>query len=272
MQPEKILQSDVLDIVFEHKNKAYGAYELRKHYVQRLSKALLLTALLVVLIALLQSWKTPKRIGSVKPLVSDSVTLVELDLPQEEKPKERPVVVRQRQQVASIKYNNYLIVPDKSVHDTLPDITQLENSVISNITKTGVEAGFEEIVPPASEGKNGSGVVAAPATQETLVPLEVAEEMPEFPGGREAFLKFMGRNLRQPDDIDEGQKIVVIARFVVDQYGNISNIGLEQKGREDLDRQVITVIGKMPKWKPGRQNGRPVAVYFKVPVTFLSGD
>lgn len=82
----------------------------------------------------------------------------------------------------------------------------------------------------------------------------------------------MGRNLRQPDDIDEGQKIVVIARFVVDQYGNISNIGLEQKGREDLDRQVITVIGKMPKWKPGRQNGRPVAVYFKVPVTFLSGD
>jgi protein TonB len=96
--------------------------------------------------------------------------------------------------------------------------------------------------------------------------------MPQFPGGMEAFLKFMQRNLKQPEDFDEGQKMVVLASFVVDAGGNIVNIAIDQKARPDLDAEVLRVIKKMPVWEPGMQNGRKVPVFYKLPVTFIAGD
>jgi protein TonB len=93
--------------------------------------------------------------------------------------------------------------------------------------------------------------------------------MPQYPGGIEALKKFIQRNAQQPDDLEEGQRIVVVAQFVVDASGNIINIGIEQKGRKDLDMEVMKVIKKMPQWIPGKQNGRSVPVYFRLPVTFM---
>ncbi|HCT22549.1 MAG TPA: hypothetical protein DIW54_04125, partial [Chitinophagaceae bacterium] len=102
--------------------------------------------------------------------------------------------------------------------------------------------------------------------------LEKAEQMPEFPGGKEAMIRFLMRNLPQPDDIAEGEKLAVLARFVVDIDGHIINIEIENSGRKDLDQAVIRAIGKMPRWKPGMQNGRSVPVYFRLPVTFVSNE
>ena len=66
--------------------------------------------------------------------------------------------------------------------------------------------------------------------------------------------------------------MVVIASFVVDAAGNIINIGIEQKARPDLDAEVMRVLKKMPVWEPGKQNGRNVPVFFRLPVTFISGE
>jgi protein TonB len=82
----------------------------------------------------------------------------------------------------------------------------------------------------------------------------------------------MLRNLHQPNDIEEGQKFFVLAQFVVDKQGNISEVQILRNGREDLDEEVTRVINKMPRWKPASQNGFPVAVYYKIPITFVNNN
>jgi protein TonB len=114
-------------------------------------------------------------------------------------------------------------------------------------------------------------VPAAPVEAIPMI-LEKAEQMPEFPGGKDAMIRFLMRNLPQPDDISAGEKLAVLARFVVDTDGHITNIEIENSGRKDLDESVVKAIGKMPRWKPGMQNGRPVPVYFRLPVTFVSHE
>ena len=96
--------------------------------------------------------------------------------------------------------------------------------------------------------------------------------MPEFPGGMNAFLKFMQRNLRRPDELEAGQKIVVITRFVVQADGSISGIQILHHGTSDLDKEVMRVINKIPKWIPGVQRGKNVPVFFKLPVTFVAEE
>jgi len=99
-----------------------------------------------------------------------------------------------------------------------------------------------EILSPANDGGNKGGEIEAKDKIEYDIPLRHAEVMPQFPGGMEAFLKFMQRNLKQPEDFDEGQKMVVLASFVVDAGGNIVNIAIDQKARPDLDAEVLRVL------------------------------
>jgi len=96
--------------------------------------------------------------------------------------------------------------------------------------------------------------------------------MPEFPGGLEALKKFLLKNIRQPDDLQPGERIVVLASFIVARNGGIEQMKIINSGRADLDKEVLRVIGKMPSWKPGVQNGHEVSVYFNLPVTFIGAD
>ena len=283
MKPENILQSDVLDIIFENKNKAYGAYELRKTYNNRLTKAIGVTASLVVLAVGLQSFmashKTEARLDDKKGVV----VLCEWDLskpiekPLQPKPKEQ----RPQQQQASApktaqaQYTKPIIVPNDQAIKPMSTIDQLTDKNIGTTdidgppVQPGVHPGVSGIGdgPGTSPTGTGEDKVEAP---EVTGPLTFAQFMPEFPGGREALIKYMQRNLFQPDDIPEGEKIVVMAQFVVDAEGNIAELKIVKDGRDDLDKEVLRVIKRMPKWKPGMQNGRAVPVYFKLPVTFVS--
>jgi len=270
MKPELILQSDVLDIVFENKNKAYGAYELRRHYHRRLNQSLLVTFLLVLVFAFLQSWKVPHRKGGFMIENFDSLKLVEMKLkPDEpiEKPKEKII---QPKEVAEKKYQNIVVVEDIDVKDSLPTMDELAVSVISNRDRVGENVSPDERNKPQSNGNEIN--VATTEVLEDMRPLPIAEFMPEFPGGMEAFLKFMQRNVKQPDDMEDAQKLVVVAEFVVDRDGNISDLKIVQHARADLDAEVLRVIKKMPVWKPGMQNGRKVPVFCKLPVTFVASE
>jgi len=270
MKPELILQSDVLDIVFENKNKAYGAYELRRHYNKRLQQSMLVTFLLVLVFAFLQSWKVPHRKGSIAFDNLDSLKLVEMKLkPDEpiEQPKEK---IKQPKQLAERKYESIVVVKDKDVKDSLPTITELAKTVISDKNVNGENISPNEIVKPSSNGNNIN--VTTVEVEEEVRPLKIAEFMPEFPGGMDAFLKFMQRNLKQPENMEDAEKLVVVADFVVDAEGNISDLKISQHARADLDAEVIRVIKKMPQWKPGMQNGRKVPVFCKLPVTFVASE
>jgi protein TonB len=268
MLPENILRSDVLDIIFEYRNKTYGAYELRKNYQNRLSRAMAGVLILVVVLILMNQWKPRPVLASTIILTNDS--MINIKPVEPPKPEDPPPPKEQPKPVATVDFQTIKIVPDELVRDTIPTIDDVENAVVSNINSTGNAIGDVLIKPqePATET-----ITTATEPAEALPSVLIhAEKMPLYPGGIENFKRYMLRNLAQPDDIEEGQKIVVIAKFIVRADGTIDEATIAKTGRADLDKEVLRVIRKMPSWEPGMQNGRAVAVWFQLPVTFVSEE
>jgi protein TonB len=272
MLPETILQSDLLDILFDSRNKEYGAYQLRKEYPKRLLIALFIVIVVAFILAVCFqfSFKDRKNIHSLIRQI-DSMHLTPVNLqPEIPKPKEEKKMPAIKPKASVKLVSNIVLV--KNSTELIPTIKALDSSVISNIHLDG-PASFDEVNPPASNiTGSGKETIKEEAPEVPSGPLVKAEVMPHFPGGINAYFKFLQRNLKQPDDLAEGQKILVKVRFVVLADGNIANIEIMQSGRKDLDEEVLRVLRRMPKWVPGIQNGRNVAVYLQQPVTFVSSQ
>lgn len=108
--------------------------------------------------------------------------------------------------------------------------------------------------------------------QEHKIPRQIfttAEQMPEFPGGKEALNRFLAKHLKYPKNACKNKiEGRVVARFVVETDGRISNVEIEHSVDADCDKETLRVIAKMPKWNPGRQHGVAAAIYYSLPVTF----
>ena len=275
MKPENILKSSILDIVFENRNKEYGAYELRKQYDRRMLKSILFTSLVVAVFALSQSFKVPVKKGKVFVENLPAIKLVDVTIPKEDvQPKPKQVIKKiQKQNAGEAAYVKPEIVPDHLANNPLSEVSKLDSSLIGFKEIPGepitTEVGITKEQPQAGDV---NGKVEPVVEAENSGPLVVAEYMPEFPGGKAALIEFLQKNLRQPNDFEEGEKVTVIASFIVNENGHITSVKITQKGRSDLDGEVVRVINKMPRWKPGSQNGRSVAVYYKVPVTFVAAE
>lgn len=269
MKPETILQSHVLDIIFDNRNKEYGAYALRKNYNKRLVQALSATFLLAGLFFLLQSMK-PGNAGTSAPGYFDSVQLTTVILPPDE-PIQRPKDDKPEQQRLPKDLQKTLV---NVVPVIKPDVEVPETTV-----HTLDDLNTHRIGAKPSDGKEGDPYIVTPMEDDspepiTLVepeipagPLEIADVMPSFNGD---IVKYMLRNIRQPDDLEPGDRIVVKVKFVVNEEGKIGDIQVMESGRPDLDKEVVRVIRMMPRWNPGKQAGRAVPVFFRMPVTFVS--
>lgn len=271
MKPDMILKSDLLDIIFENKNKQYGAYVLRKEYFKRLKYSLIITVLFAAIVGyLFFSSKTVAIKKSIADLLNDyhfaTVTI--------ESAKKKEVVVKKVKHISAqiikeLPYNGYQVVKDDLVKNIIPTIKDIQNAVIGNAYKDGKEITIQEIQLTNTIHVGNNISANNTVIEELSKPLEYAEVMPQFPGGMDAFKKFMLKNLRHPNDLEDGVKVLVKAKFVVDKEGNIVNIEIIESGGKELDKEVERVVAKMPKWLPGKQNGSNVAVFFKLPVTFL---
>lgn len=274
MKPETILQKDFLDILFDGRDKDYGAYNLRKSYNSRLIKSLSFTTAFVFLVSLAWYVKANSSMdnrGFVPAQPVTDVYLKALDEPQKPRAIKKPKAFHKKL-TAEIQHTKIKIVPDKEVVKPIAENKELENKGISTLTKGGVEAVEDEILPAVAEGiDNGKIIEREKVQEEKVAPLTRADVMPEFPGGSEAFTKFMLRNLREPDDLEEGEKIVVVVKFIVEADGSIVNAEVLKSGGR-FDEEVLRVVKKMPRWKPGVEDGKLVAVYFTLPVTFAASN
>jgi TonB family protein len=130
-----------------------------------------------------------------------------------------------------------------------------------------LQSEIEKVFPKPSEVQTKDSSTTASETSET--PLEVAEIMPEFPGGTEALLSFIKDNLEYPQKAIDGQtEGRVIIRFVVNSNGEISDPTILKGINKNLDQAAIDVINKLPRWKPGQQDGQKVNVKYTLPVVF----
>ena len=268
MLPDKIMQSDLLDILFENRNKTYGAYALRRSYNRTIATAITITLFIAIVFSGLQFLHHTKHKGLITQIIFlPDQELVKLDQPKPQPENPMPQhAAAHNQQI----YSAPVIVQDISETQT-PTVDVLTENAIGEENVFG-NSEIDVIQPPANTQETSGSSSTLPETKTDETPLTYAQVMPEYPGGIEALKKFMLKNLRQPDDLQPGEKILVMASFVVNKNGQIEQVKIINGGRTDLNKEVQRVINKMPFWKPGLQNGNTVAVYFNLPVTFISTE
>ena len=262
MTNKEILQADLLDILFEHRNKLYGAYALRKSYTHRLGLALgvaLSTVLLFVFMTFIK-----KDNGSNGPF-KDSNAIVITDVNLEEKIKE-PERARNepKPQVAQADHQQIIVAPDNEA-DEIPDQETISNSEVSNVNTEGMPSDDLAKTKTQSEGND---VIQEKQPEEIEKPV-LPNRNASFPGGTAAWLEFLRRFLQAPEDLDPGQRIEVMVRFQIDADGRISSPEIIKSGGKSFDKEVLRVLKKMSPWEPAIQNGNYVAVAYTQPVIFL---
>jgi periplasmic protein TonB len=271
MEPNDMLYADPLDILFENRNKSYGAYPLRKFYVHRLYISMGVTFSIVILSSFLylnfRDLPVSIRVIDIPDPHIGSVVFppkVNLTIPQSKPFVPKPHVFTQQDTPP-------LVVPDNRTVPPIATVEELKDAAIGAKTLAGgPDNGEISNNGNAQPGTATSGNVPVNSKPEVL---DIAEVMPEFPGGIEALKRFLVKNLRMPDaNLDPGSAVKVIARFVVGADGKVRDIEIIQAADAVYNTEVKRVISKMPDWKPGSQNHRNVSVYFNLPVNFVNGE
>jgi protein TonB len=154
-----------------------------------------------------------------------------------------------------------------------PPPPQVQEVEVLNVVEDNVET--ESIEVNAEDDKEVEVVIAAPVEapveeEEEEVVFVVVENMPEFPGGQQALFKYLSENVKYPVIAQEnGIQGRVICQFVVNKDGAIVDIEVvRSSGDASLDKEAVRVIKSMPKWKAGKQRGKPVRVKYTLPVNF----
>ena len=275
MEANKILNADFLDILFEGRNKSYGAYDLRKTYNSRMVKALIsIGALLLVL--LLGSVLANKMNNKAKDdlnVIDTQMAEVKKDEPLPPPPPPPPPTPPPPPEIKQIQFTPPKIVKDELVKkDEI--IKELEpDAVIS--TKTVESDNTKQIVQAPVEDK-GTQVVEVPvkAVDEDKVFTKVEIEA-EYPGGQGAWGNYLRKNLSGDVATQNGATAgtyTVIVKFIVSKDGTISDVTPETSVGYGMEQEAVRVIKKGPKWTPAQQNGRIVNAYRRQPITFLVAD
>lgn len=271
MEANKILNADVLDIIFEGRNKEYGAYELRKTYSKRLTYALIGTLSILLLFffgSLLANVLGKKKSTNLD--VVQEVKLEEIKAPEKKPdlPPPPPPKMPEPPKIEMAKFTPPKIVKDEEVKEDEkpPEIEKVEEAKIGTMNQEGVKD--EGVVAPPDKG---TGEVVAPKDTEDYDKVFTKVENPaEFPGGLDAWRRYLELHLQYPESAQEnGTQGVVRVQMVVDKDGNITEVqALNDPGNDGLGAEAERVIKQGPKWKPAEQNGRKVTYRFVQTVTF----
>lgn len=272
MVNKEILQSSLLDIIFEKRNKEYGAYALRKGYNARLLTALgagMSVILLFVFINMLKS-----NSNSVIATTDDKEGMIikQIELPKDkpaepEMPKE---VIREKpvEKIATVKYISNIKI-EKEVKTDMAAIDDLDGKAIDDKNSDGKKDDGTVIVKAEPVVSSGNGDAPSEPKHPDFI---IQERSPEFPGGPEALKKFLSRNLVTPDELELGEMKTVKIRFKVDKDGTVNTFEIITSAGNEFDGEVVRVCKKMPKWIPALQNGINVPISYILPVTFVGSE
>ncbi len=245
---------DFDELVFENKNKTYGAYAIRRSYNDNVTISLFVTLAFFGSAAFLGFWFTNNKI-ELPSILSDNKTqelpgiVVEIDPPKspEMKPVEHKVEPPKSQSGQFVASNEKDKTIDKSIFD-LP-ISKVPNLKGADST----EKNTDPVIPKVIEEKK-------PVEIEKVV-----DQMPEF----ENMGQYISRNLHYPAlAVEKGTKGVVYVTFVVEIDGSVSNVEILGGIGDGCEQEAVRVITKMPKWKPGVNHGKLVRVQCNLPVKF----
>ena len=251
------------ELIFQGKNKEYGAYKMRSESDRRHNTAMIIVAVVAVV-----AFSLPKLIEMVKPkqreVITEVTTLSKLDKAEVKNdvkkaaPVEPPPALK-----SSIRFTAPVIKKDEEVKDEEQMKSQEE------LTNTKVAISVAD-VKGVDNGKIDIADVKQAVTQvEEEKVYQVIEQMPQFPGGEQELLNFINKNIKYPVIAQEnGIQGKVILRFVVSKTGVVDRVEVIRSLDPACDKEAIRVVKSLPHFIPGKQNGMNVAVWYTLPVTY----
>lgn len=246
------------DIVFENRNKTYGAYAIRQDYPINVLRALLLCGGAVAGVFLLPSRSSVKEFTKI--IEPDLAILI----------SNSNIKVEERQkEIVPIKKTTSALLPTRVTTRDVPDV-EPEDIIIENPSSIGAIEGTPVQI---STGSGSSVDPIDDAHVETPPFVVAAEVMPMYEGGIPEMIKFIQRKLRYPTYAARvGITGTVYVSFVVSITGRITNIEIVKGIDKGCDEEAMRVIALMDRWKPGMQNKMPVAVRMVLPIKFVAGE
>jgi len=256
MAKDKIKAPAFDDIVFELRNKEYGAYKLRKKYNRNVLISMLIGTIIIasaIITPYLNAKATVNREKRAERMVE--LKMENLDQPNETVVPPPPPPPPPQDVVQQAKY-----VPPVVVDSVKPE----EQVQLMTADEAQVEVQNEEVVEVVQEVKEEV------QEEETEVePFVVVEEMPMFPGGDVELLKYIMEHTNYPEVAKENNiQGRVIVRFCVTSKGTINQVSVLKGVDPELDKEALRVVTELPAFKPGKQGGKPVPVWYMVPITF----
>lgn len=269
-----LISNDWVDLVFEGRNKSYGAYRLRRSTTKRNIIAVISVLILVLACFIILTVKNIVDEQRAKVAVTQVTELSALNQPKKKaEVKQKKIEIKQPEKVvervkSSIKFTAPVIKKDEEVKPEEELKTQDE------LMNTKVAIGTFDV--KGNDDANGEVLKAKeviaqpePPKEEENKVFEVVEQMPAFPGGDAALMKYLQENTQYPTIAAEnGVQGRVVVGFVVEKDGSITDVTVIKSQDPSLDREAARVVKSMPRWIPGKQNGSAVRVKYQVPVTF----
>lgn len=247
------------DIVFENRNKDYGAYVLRTLYSKNVVMGVVLTLVILALVfyspEIMALFKSEEVVEKAPPR---KLVYTELSAPPPiDKPKPPPPQVQLPKLQKVIKFVPPKVVKEEVVEE-IPTIEEIKQNEVAAVEIEGpTEIVFEEPVQEVVVEEDENKIFT------------VVEQQPEFEGGYAAMMQFIKKNLKYPASARRmGVDGTVYVSFVVSKDGSISEVKTIRGISADCDKEAMRVVSMMPPWKPGRQNGKPVFVRFVLPIKF----
>lgn len=272
-----LVSNSWVDLIFEGKNQAYGAYRLRKSTPKRNFYSVLViaaAALLIVGIFWVKKAYDEYQAAHVAQTSVTEVSAIKETKKKAEVKRKEPIVQEKKQEVvkevkSSIKFTAPVIKKDDEVKPE--DEMRTQSELSSNNTAIGAldVKGNSETGQILQVAQRVADEPVAPKPEVEKKVFDVVEQQPSFPGGPAAMMAYLRSHIVYPaaaqDNNIQGK---VIVQFVVEPDGSISGVRVVKPVDPNLDREAARVVSSMPKWIPGKQNGQAVRVRFTLPVAF----
>lgn len=274
---------DWRDLIFQGKNKEFGAYQLRKNSEKRHTLAVIFTliGLVVVILAVIgySKWSDWKRDQDEAALLAERERMMQIEMAQEKEdvPEEEPEEQKFEQELPEVKEEVLATVQVTQI--AIVDADKVKNEVMTmdeqkedNTARGVVTQEGADDADKFQAVKEQVVVVEEPKPVEQPKPdqiFQAVEQPAEFPGGQSALNKWLSQNIRYPEAAQQnGVSGRVVVRFVVEKDGSISGVTVLKGVDKDLDAEAQRVVKRMPKWQAGKNNGQAVRSYFTLPVNF----
>ena len=270
--------SEWIDLIFEGKNKDFGAYELRKASAKRHNRAMLVILIVLLAVALLGLLaNTVLQSAEARPEDQIEQAIIDYSADEQEEEEEEEVQERVEEQqpealpeeiLNTVKATELQITKDEEVVEEIKSQDELKETDTA-VGTTDFDKGTDDLIVVRVHKEEIIVEEKKPEPVDDDKVFEVVEQKPQFPGGEAALLKWVSEHIRYPAMAQENNiQGRVIVQFVVTKTGDVGEVKVVRGKDPDLDKEAMRVVKSLPKFVPGKMNGHSVNVWYTLPISF----